>query len=54
MMLTGAALLGLGVNVREPVAFYAPWLVIAPFVCGPKTERGQKFLSASSRRAWSF
>ncbi|HVG35318.1 MAG TPA: glycosyltransferase family 39 protein [Pyrinomonadaceae bacterium] len=39
MMLMGAALLGLGVNVREPVAFYAPWLLIAPFVCGPKTEQ---------------
>jgi hypothetical protein len=35
MILAGAALLGTGVNVRETVAFYAPWLVIAPFVCGP-------------------
>lgn len=43
MMLAGAALLGLGVNVREPVAFYAPWLVIAPFVCGP--EHGRKLVS---------
>lgn len=41
MMLAGAAMLGLGVNVREPVAFYAPWLVIAPFVCGPKSEQTQ-------------
>lgn len=34
MMLAGAALLGAGVNVRETAAFYAPWLMIAPFVCG--------------------
>jgi len=34
LMLLGAAILGAGVNVREPVAFYAPWLIIAPFVCG--------------------
>lgn len=39
MVLAGAALLGAGVNVRETVAFYAPWLVIAPFVCGWKTGR---------------
>lgn len=36
LMLAGAALLGAGVNERETVAFYAPWLVIAPFVCGWK------------------
>jgi len=36
MMLAGAALLGADVNVRETVAFYAPWLVIAPFACGWK------------------
>lgn len=37
MILAGAALLGIGVNVRETLAFYAPWLVFAPFLCGPKT-----------------
>ncbi len=41
MILAGAALLGMGVNVREPLAFYAPWLVLAPFLCGPKTERNK-------------
>ncbi|HEY6190484.1 MAG TPA: glycosyltransferase family 39 protein [Pyrinomonadaceae bacterium] len=49
MILAGAALLGLGVNVRETVAFYAPWLVIAPFVCGPTTRaegRRRKALQA--------
>jgi hypothetical protein len=34
LMLLGAATLGAGVNVREPVAFYAPWLIIAPLSCG--------------------
>ncbi|HEX8774498.1 MAG TPA: glycosyltransferase family 39 protein [Pyrinomonadaceae bacterium] len=34
MVLAGAALLGLGVNVREGVALYGPWLVFAPLACG--------------------
>jgi hypothetical protein len=34
LMLLGAATLGAGVNVREPVAFYAPWLIAAPLICG--------------------
>ncbi len=33
-MLLGAAIFGAGVNVREPVAFYAPWLIAAPLSCG--------------------
>ena len=36
VMLAGAAVLGAGVNVRETVAFYAPWLVAAPLACGWK------------------
>ncbi len=36
LVLCGAALLGAGANVRETATFYAPWLVIAPFVCGWK------------------
>jgi hypothetical protein len=39
MVLAGAALLGVGANVRESVLFYAPWLVIAPFVCGWRLGR---------------
>jgi hypothetical protein len=42
MILCGAALLGMGVNVRETLAFYAPWLLIAPFVCGPTSTKGRK------------
>lgn len=36
LVFAGAALLGLGVNLRETIGFYAPWLVLAPFVCGWK------------------
>lgn len=36
LMLAGAALLGLGVNLRETVGLYAIWLAIAPFVAGYK------------------
>jgi hypothetical protein len=34
LILAGAALLGLGVNLRETVGLYSPWLVLAPFVAG--------------------
>ncbi|HKR00033.1 MAG TPA: glycosyltransferase family 39 protein [Pyrinomonadaceae bacterium] len=34
LMLLGAAILGAAVNVREPAAFYAPWLIAAPLSCG--------------------
>ena len=39
MVLLGAALMGLGVNLRETVGFYAPWLVLAPFALGWKFQR---------------
>ena len=39
LVLLGAALLGLGVNLRETIGFYAPWLVLAPFVFGWKVGR---------------
>ena len=48
LVLTGAALLGLGVNLRETIGFYAPWLVIAPFVCGWKFRRREILLVALS------
>lgn len=38
VMLLGAALLGAGVNVRETVAFYGLWLILAPLVCGWKLK----------------
>ncbi len=39
MILLGAAILGLGVNLRETIGFYAPWLVLAPFALGWKVRR---------------
>jgi 4-amino-4-deoxy-L-arabinose transferase-like glycosyltransferase len=39
MMLAGAFMLGAGVNVRETVAFYALWLILAPLACGWKLKR---------------
>jgi hypothetical protein len=39
LILFGAALLGLGMNLRETIGFFAPWLVVAPFVFGWKFER---------------
>ncbi|MEP6921946.1 MAG: glycosyltransferase family 39 protein [bacterium] len=39
LVLFGAALMGLGVNLRETVAFYLPWLVIAPFALGWRLRR---------------
>lgn len=39
LMLLGAALLGLGVNLRETVGLYFPWIIIAPFIGGWKLER---------------
>ncbi|MFN2578047.1 MAG: hypothetical protein ABR607_10200 [Pyrinomonadaceae bacterium] len=39
LILAGAALLGLGVNLRETVGFNLPWLVVAPFAAGFKFTR---------------
>ncbi|HTG87519.1 MAG TPA: glycosyltransferase family 39 protein, partial [Pyrinomonadaceae bacterium] len=36
MVLLGAGILGLGVNLRETIGFYAPWRVVAPFFLGWK------------------
>jgi len=48
MVMLGAALLGFGMNLRETIGFYAPWLIVAPFVCGWKLGRRQIFLIALS------
>jgi hypothetical protein len=44
LVLAGAALLGAGANVRETVAFYGPWLMVAPLVCGWRLRRGRELL----------
>ena len=48
MILVAAALIGLGVNLRETVGFYAPWLVFAPFVLGWKFRRREILYVAAS------
>jgi 4-amino-4-deoxy-L-arabinose transferase-like glycosyltransferase len=48
LVLAGAALLGLGVNLRETIGFYMPWLIVAPFVCGWRFGRRQILLVAVS------
>jgi hypothetical protein len=48
LMILGAGLLGAGVNLREPVAFYAPWLIIAPLSCGWKLSRREMLRVALS------
>lgn len=48
LVLAGAALLGLGVNLRETIGFYAPWLIVAPFVCGWKFRRREILIVAIS------
>ena len=48
LILAGAGLLGLGVNLRETIGFYAPWLVLAPFACGWKLRRRELLYVAAS------
>lgn len=48
LVMIGAALLGLGVNLRETIGFYLPWLIVAPFVCGWKPGRRQILIIAFS------
>lgn len=44
-VLAGAALLGLCVNIREPVGFFGVWLVLAPLCYGWKLKRRELFLT---------
>jgi hypothetical protein len=48
LVLLGAGLLGLGVNLRETIGFYAPWLIVAPFFLGWKFRRRQILIVALS------
>lgn len=48
LILLGAALMGLGVNLRETIGFYLPWLVLAPFVLGWKFEKREMLYVAAS------
>jgi hypothetical protein len=40
--------MGLGVNLRETIGFYAPWLVLAPFVLDGSFN-AEKFFGCSRR-----
>jgi hypothetical protein len=48
LVLIGAGLMGLGMNLRETIGFYAPWLVLAPFVLGWKFQRREILWVAAS------
>jgi len=48
LVMIGAILLGLGVNLRETIGLYAPWLVFAPFACGWKFRRRELLIVAAS------
>jgi 4-amino-4-deoxy-L-arabinose transferase-like glycosyltransferase len=48
LILAGAAALGLGVNLRETVGLYLPWLVVAPFVGGWKINARNLVVIGSS------
>ena len=45
-VLAGASLLGLCVNIREPVGFFGVWLVLAPLCYGWKLKRRELSLTA--------
>ena len=46
-VLLGAGLLGLCVNIREPVGFFGVWLLVAPHLCyGWKLKRRELFVTA--------
>ncbi|HEV2764985.1 MAG TPA: glycosyltransferase family 39 protein, partial [Pyrinomonadaceae bacterium] len=48
LVLAGAALLGLGVNLREGVALYGLWLVLAPFACGWRFRASELFITSAA------
>jgi hypothetical protein len=49
LVLVGAAMLGLGMNLRETIGFYLPWLLVAPFACGWKlTKRNVTVIAISA------
>ena len=47
-VLVGAALLGLCVNIREPMGFFGLWLVLAPTCYGWKLKRRELLLTAAA------
>lgn len=48
LILAGAGLMGLGMNLRETIGFFAPWLLLAPLACGWKFGRREVLYVAAS------
>ncbi len=48
MILLGAGLLGLGMNLRETMGFFVPWLFLAPLSCGWKLGKKELLYIAGS------
>jgi len=48
LILAGAGLMGVGMNLRETIGFYAPWLLLAPLACGWKFGRRELLYVAAS------
>lgn len=48
LLLIGAGLMGLGVNLRETIGLYAPWLVIGPIAFGWKLRRREMLYIVAS------
>jgi MFS family permease len=48
LILAGSALMGVGMNLRETIGFYAPWLLLAPLACGWKFGRREIIYVAAS------
>ena len=49
LLVIGAALMGLGVNLRETMGFYAVWLALAPFALGWKLSAVEIWSCCDSR-----
>lgn len=54
MVMVGAALLGLGMNLRETIGVYLPWLLLAPFLFGWKLNRRSVTLILTSCALFFF
>ena len=48
LILIGAGLMGLGVNLRETVGFFAPWLILGPISCGWKIRKKEMLYVGAS------
>ncbi|MDX6711394.1 MAG: hypothetical protein QOH96_2410 [Blastocatellia bacterium] len=54
LVLAGAAILGAGVNIRETVGFYSPWLLIAPLLYGWRFNRRDVIVTLAACLVFCF